>query len=127
MPGPDLPTILPLLFTGIIVGSLLRKANIRISWKMISLGSILGGLGNLAHAAALNMLQSQGTTPSATPTSPVQATRPFIGTSTASSAFDLATFLATSFIIGVLMVLAVLVTATLTMKLRGRAVSDEEE
>ena len=127
MPSLELPTILPLLFTGVLVGSLLRKTNVGISRKTLLLGSLLGGLGNLIHAAALGMLLGQETSPSIPTTFPAQVTRPTIGAASTSSTFNLVTFLTTSFVLGLLMVLVVLVTAALTMRLRGRVTSDEEK
>jgi prolipoprotein diacylglyceryltransferase len=128
LPSPELPMILPLLFTGVLVGSLLRKTNVGISRKTILLGSLFGGLGNLVHAAVLTMFMGQGTNPPTSTAFPGQMTRPtFAAASATSSTFNLPTFLTTSFIIGLLVVLVVLAMAALTVRLRGRVKSDEEE
>jgi len=113
MPSPEIPTIVPLLLTGILIGSILRKTQESIGWRLILSGSLLGGLGNLAHAAVLPIFQS--------PEVRQNVVRPPVGGLMADSSV----FLISSFVTGAIMVLLILVTAALTLRLRGRKPIEE--
>ena len=122
------PTILPLLIAGIMIGLVLRKTKADVSWKFILVGSLLGGIGNVANAVLLYMFQSP-----ATPTIPqgasqfaTQATpRFYAGGGVAAQ--SLTSFVAISFVIGVIIILLVFVAARLTIRLRGRKIVEEEQ
>ncbi|MBS7623236.1 hypothetical protein KEJ39_06135 [Candidatus Bathyarchaeota archaeon] len=106
---PEIPSIIPLILTGILVGLVLRKTAAKISWRLTILGSLLGGLSNLAYAAVLPILRGQDVgQPVARPS--------FIG----QAALNPLLFLAASFIVGVVIVLLVLAAASLTLRLFGR-------
>jgi cytochrome bd-type quinol oxidase subunit 2 len=111
---PEIPSIIPLILTGILVGLAFRKTTARIGWRLAILGSLLGGLSNLAYAAVLPVFRSQEVRQAIGPPSFVRqaASSPLL-------------FLAASFIVGVVIVLMVLAGASLTLRLFGRkAVED---
>lgn len=113
---PDIPTFVPLLLTGILFGSILRTTKVHISWRFMVSGSLLGGLGNVVHAAALYLFQGQQTRqaiPSTFASSQIMPTQTPIY------------FLVLSFIIGAFMILLVLIAASLTIRIRGRKVLEE--
>lgn len=122
------PTIVPLLITGIMIGLVLRTTKANMSWKFIGVGSLLGGLGNVANAVLLYLLQGQGTgqtIPQGIPqTIPQTTPRAFAASQIAAQ--SLTSFLAISFIIGALMILLVFVAARLTMRIRGRKIVEEQ-
>lgn len=118
---PEIPSIIPLILTGVFFGSVLRKTNVGISWKLISPGILVGGLGNLAHAAALLFFQGQGVRPTATQPALTNLQLP----STSQTTFNPVSFFLTSFIVGAIMVLVILATTILTLRLRGRIVVEE--
>ncbi len=118
---PEVPSIVPLILAGILVGSILRSTRAHISWRFMIVGSLLGGLGNVANAAALLFFQNPETRqpiPSSLRTSqliPTQTTfflTPF-------------SFLILSFIVGAIMVLLVFIVAVVTLRIRGRVVLEE--
>jgi predicted neutral ceramidase superfamily lipid hydrolase len=123
------PTIVPLLITGIMIGLVLRTTKADVSWKFIIVGSLLGGLGNVANAVLLYLFQGPGTTqttPQGIPQAVPQATpRAFAASQIAAQ--SLTSFLVISFIIGALMILLVFVVARLTMRTRGRKIVEEEQ
>ena len=124
------PTIVPLIVTGIMIGIVLRTTKAHVSGRFIIVGSLLGGLGNLANAVLLYLFQGQQTSqaiPQAIPKAIPQATpRAFAG-SQMMTAQSLTSFLVVSFIIGTLMILLVFVAARLTVRIRGRKIVEEEE
>ena len=100
---PTIPMIVPLLVTGILVGYILRTKRANIGRKLIVLGSLLGGVGNVVNAAILYLFQSQSTVETnirtfARQTVPTQSP---------------AVFLLLSFVVGILIVLLVLIPATI--------------
>ena len=95
--------IVPLLVTGILIGYILRTKRANIGRKLIVLGSLLGGAGNVVNAAILYLFQSQSTMQTnirsfARQTVPAQSP---------------AVFLLLSFVVGILIVLLVLIPATI--------------
>jgi len=123
---PEIPTIVPLILTGILVGSVLRKTNVSISRKLLVLGSFFGGLGNSANAAALSFLgptTGQSVPPGLTN---IQTITPPVVSGQVMSTQTPFTFIVLSFITGALMVLLVLITVSLTLRIRGRVVLEEQ-
>lgn len=114
---PDIPTIVPLLVAGIMIGSILRTTKTHVSWRFIIVGSLLGGLGNVAYAALLYLFQGQETRQAIPRTFPSQMMP------TQSLAF----FAALSFITGTIIILLVFVAARLTIRIRGRTSVEEEQ
>jgi hypothetical protein len=125
---PDIPSIVPLILAGVIIGSILRKTDISISWKLLMLGSLLGGLGNLAHAGVLFFFQGQQARPAFSQRPPTDFQLPsnlqLPGTS--QTTFNPISFLVTSFVVGAIMILVILIVAVLTLRLRGRTTVDEQ-
>jgi hypothetical protein len=125
---PNIPSIVPLILAGVIIGSILRKTDISISWKLLILGSLLGGLGNLAHAGVLFFFQGQEARPtfSQRPPTDFQLPSNLQFTLRASlTTFNPISFLVTSFVTGAIMILVILIVAVLTLRLRGRTTVDE--
>jgi hypothetical protein len=89
-------------------------------------GSLLGGLGNLANAVLLYLFQGQQTSQALPQAIPQATPRAFAG-SQMMTAQSLTSFLVVSFIIGTLMILLVFVSARLIMRVRGRKIVEEEE
>jgi len=100
---PTIPMIIPLLVTGILVGYVLRTKKSTIGRRLLALGSLLGGVGNVVNAGVLYLFQNQARTGPTVPTF-VRQTMP---------AQTPVSFLFLSFVIGVLIVLLVLVPAAL--------------
>jgi hypothetical protein len=127
---PDIPNIAPLLITGVMIGSILRTTKAHVSWRFIIMGSLLGGLGNVANAVLLYLSQGQQTRPAmpqAIPETIPQVTPPAFAGGQMISAQSLASFVALSFIVGAFMILLVFVSARLFMRVRGRKIIEEEE
>jgi hypothetical protein len=124
----NIPSIVPLIVAGVIIGSILRKTDIRISWKLLILGSLLGGLGNLANAGLLFFFQGQQTRPSFSqgPPADFQIPSNLQLPSTIETTFNPISFLVTSFVVGAIMILIILIVAVLTLRLRGRTTVDEQ-
>jgi len=120
------PTIVPLIVAGIMIGIVLRTTKAHVSGKFIIVGSLLGGLGNLANAVLLYLFQGQQTSPALPQAIPQATPRAFAG-SQMMTAQSLTSFLVVSFIIGTLMILLVFVSARLIMRVRGRKIVEEEE
>jgi hypothetical protein len=98
--------IVPLLVAGAIFGHTLRNKKEHIGRKLTALGSLLGGLGNAANAAVLELFQPQTTTRTAIPA----FARQTVPTQTPAS------FLILSFVVGVLTVLLVIISAVLVQR-----------
>ncbi len=127
---PDIPNIAPLLITGVMIGSILRTTKAHVSWRFIIMGSLLGGLGNVANAVLLYLSQGQQTRPAmpqAISETIPQVTPPAFAGGQMISAQSLASFVALSFIVGAFMILLVFVAARLTVRIRGRKSVEEEE
>jgi uncharacterized membrane protein YebE (DUF533 family) len=120
------PTIVPLIVAGIMMGIVLRTTKAHVSGKFIIVGSLLGGLGNLANAVLLYLFQGQQTSQALPQAIPQATPRAFAG-SQMMTAQSLTSFLVVSFIIGTLMILLVFVSARLIMRVRGRKIVEEEE
>lgn len=125
---PNIPTIVPLIVAGVIIGSILRKTDIRISWKLLILGSLLGGLGNLANAGLLFYFQGQQARPSFSQRAPTDFQIPsnIQLPGTIQRTLNPISFLGTSFVVGAIMILIILIVTVLTLRLRGRTTVDEE-
>ena len=94
------------------------------------MGSLLGGLGNVANAVLLYLSQGQQTRPAmpqAIPETIPQVTPPAFAGGQMIPAQSLASFVALSFIVGAFMILLVFVSARLFMRVRGRKIIEEEE
>ncbi len=101
---PVFPIIVPLVLTGILIGYILRTTNVHIGRRLMALGSLLGGVGNVVNAAILFLFQNQ--------TAVATDIRPYARQATLSPVL----FLVLSFVVGVLTVLLVLVPATIVQK-----------
>ena len=101
---PEFPVIIPLVLTGILIGYIIRTTNVHIGRRLIVLGSLLGGVGNVVNAAILFLFQNQ--------TAVETGVRTFARQATLSPVL----FLILSFVVGVLTVLLVLVPATIVQK-----------
>jgi hypothetical protein len=125
---PSIPNIVPLIVAGVIIGSILRKTDIRISWKLLILGSLLGGLGNFANAGLLFFFQGQQTRPSFSQRTPTDFQIPsnLQIPSTIQRTSNPISFLVTSFVVGAIMILIILIVAILTLRIRGRTTVDEQ-
>lgn len=111
----DIPVVIPLLILGVLIGLILR-GKARMSWKFVALGSLLGGLGNLAYGGALTLIQGgaavEGVSrPMAIRQAPSTNSTPF--------------FLVFCFLTGLLMVLLVFASAALTLRVRREKALEE--
>jgi hypothetical protein len=61
MTMPQLPIIIPIIVTGLLVGSAMRNPDRRISKKRIGGASVLSGVLNAAEAYVVNLLTPQPT------------------------------------------------------------------
>jgi len=99
---PQLPLIVPIIVTGVLVGSLMKSKTQRISKKRLVSSSLISGVLNGAYAYAVYLLTPQTTftrfTGSAAATTAAAAFRP---------ASDIV-FVISSFVAGVLFVLTVI-------------------
>jgi hypothetical protein len=101
---PTIPVVVPLLVTGILFGRILHAKKEQVGRRLGVWGCLLGGLGNAANAAILYLLPGQATTGSSIP---------FTVRQVATTQTPLS-FLLLSFVIGVLIVALVVVSAVLT-------------
>jgi len=104
----DVPVVIPLLILGVLIGLVLR-GKARMGWRLATLGSLFGGLGNLAYGGALTLFQSR--------TAVESVSRP-IAIRQATSIDSPPVFLAFCFLAGFLMVLLVFASAALTLRIR---------
>ncbi|MGQ9542497.1 MAG: hypothetical protein ACUVTM_00195 [Candidatus Bathyarchaeia archaeon] len=116
MPSPEIPIIIPLILTGVMVGNLLRKGKPNMGWRFLIIGSITGGLGNLAHATLLYSMQGREVNP------PV--VQQYMAIQATSGPTHL---LVGSFIVGTVTVMLVFAVAYLTVKIRGRETYEGEQ
>ncbi len=98
--------IVPLVVTGILFGHILRTKKERIGKRLVAWGCLLGGLGNAANGAVLYLFPSQAPTG----TSLGFSARQTVTTQTPLS------FLLLSFVVGVLIVALVIISAVLAQK-----------
>jgi|GEM_PF-2269561 hypothetical protein len=106
--------IIPLLILGVLIGSILRNANIKITKRFIVFGSLFSGIGNVIYTAILSFFQNRFTS-SVTPSS--------ITSQTTLSEFSSSLIL--SFFIGFFIILIVFASIVLTLKIRRRTVFEE--
>ncbi|MBS7629709.1 hypothetical protein KEJ23_07095 [Candidatus Bathyarchaeota archaeon] len=124
MPSPEIPIIIPLILIGIVVGNLIRKERPNVGWRGLGAWSVIGGLGNLAHAALLYYMQGQDAGQSGarqyfagqSPTAPSPLT---VQASTGPIPLLIGSFLA-----GAFTVMLVFLVAHLTLKMRGREIRE---
>ncbi|MEM2107531.1 MAG: hypothetical protein QXV46_06945 [Candidatus Bathyarchaeia archaeon] len=127
MPSPEIPIIIPLILVGVMVGNLIRKERPKFGWRGLVSGSVIGGLGNLAHASLLYYMQGQDAGQSGTrqyltgqpPTAPP--------TLTAQASAGPISLLVGSFLAGAFTVMLVFLVAYLTVKMRGREIHEGEQ
>ncbi|MEM3475815.1 MAG: hypothetical protein QXL69_00465 [Candidatus Bathyarchaeia archaeon] len=103
--------IIPLLILGVLVGSILRNTNVKITKRIIILGSLLAGVGNVVYAAILSFLQNRVASSVPSPFMTFQST--------------LNESLLLSFFIGFFIILIVFASIVLTLRIRGRTVFEE--
>jgi len=101
--------IIPLVVLGVLIGSILRNTNAKITKRFIILGSLFSGIGNVIYTTILSFFQSGVASSSITP----QATYAF------SSSLLL------SFLIGFFIILIVFASTALTLKIRGKTILEE--
>ncbi|MEM2226887.1 MAG: hypothetical protein QXW19_01855 [Candidatus Bathyarchaeia archaeon] len=112
----DAPVLIPLLVLGALIGFLLRGTGAKIGWRFVALGSILGGLGNLAHGAVLMLTRGRMAAESVTR---IPAIRQVVAIDPPPL------FLALCFLTGSLMVLFVFASAILMLRIwRGRGLEE---
>ena len=58
---PQLPVLIPIIVTGLLVGSVMRSAGARISKKRLAVASVISGLLNGGQAYLVNLLAPQPT------------------------------------------------------------------
>ncbi len=109
---PQLPIILPIIVTGVLVGSLLKSNKPKVPFRKVTLWALVSGGLNAVFAYSEYVL---------TP----QPTFTFRATSFAAQVSDVA-FTIGSFLTGFLMVIAVLGAAAVYLRLRGARSETEE-
>ena len=114
---PQFPIVIPVIVLGIAVGSLLRSKSSRISKKLFAYAALAAGLLNVAYAYAFLLLF-----PSSTPTFAATSTRANFA---AFSQISEPVFLSASFLVAILMVIAVLGVAQIYIRLRKGGESEE--
>jgi len=117
---PTVPMIVPLLVTGILFGYVLKTKKSNIGRRLMALGCLLGGVGNVVNGAVLYLFQSQTTTGTSFP--PGSGDMPPFARQAVSTQTPVS-FLLLCFVAGVLIVLLVLVPATLAQSERLRRLS----
>lgn len=112
---PALPTIVPIIIVGIMVGSLLKSEKPKISFRRVVLSALVAGALNAAWAYSEIILTPQPTSFGTTATAFLAAR------SVSPLAFSGASFLA-----AFLIVLAVFVVAAVFLRVRGGGSEFEE-
>jgi formate hydrogenlyase subunit 3/multisubunit Na+/H+ antiporter MnhD subunit len=109
---PQVPIILPVIITGIVLGSIIKNQKSRIAKKKLALAAVVSGLLNSAYAYADYLL------------TPQQATfRGFTVPRTAGSEYG---FVIASFLAGFLIVVGVIGVGLLYARLRKTETTEEE-
>lgn len=116
---PQLPVLIPIIVTGLLVGSVMINAGRRISMKRLGIASLLSGLLNGAQAYLVNYL-TPSTFRTGTATFPSAGT--FAGLAAVRQTSEL-TYTVSSILAGILIPLAILGIAML----RSRSKSSDEE
>jgi len=111
---PQIPVIVPLIVVGLLVGSMIKSGNSRISKKRLASASLAAGLFNSIHAYVVYSL------------TPVQIPAGFRGVTNAGSlsleglsSTSEASFVIASFLAAFLMVLLVFAVAMVYARVRG--------
>ncbi len=107
---PQIPIIIPILLTGVLVGSIIKSKTRSVSKKKLASASVMSGLLNAGYAYLSYIL------------TPLQTFRGFA----APRASELG-YVASSFIVGVLVVLAVVGIGLLYARFRGAKRQENEE
>ena len=121
---PTVPMIVPLLVTGILFGYVIKTKKSNIGRRLMALGCLLGGVGNVVNGAVLYLFQSQTTTGTSFP--PGSGDMPPFARQAVSTQTPVS-FLLLCFVAGVLIVLLVLVPATLAQSERFKRFSFRRE
>jgi hypothetical protein len=109
---PQVPIILPVIITGIVLGSIIKKQKPHISKKKLALAAVVSGLLNAAFAYAEYLLTPQQVT--------------FRGITIQRAAGSEYGFVAASFLAGFLIVIAVIGIGLLYARLRRTEMTEEE-
>ncbi len=109
---PQLPIILPIIVTGVLVGSLLKSSKPKVPLRKVTLWALLSGGLNAVFAYSEYLL---------TP----QPTFTFRATTFAPQVSDIA-FTIGSFLTGFLIVIAIFGAAAVYLRLRGTSSETEE-
>jgi hypothetical protein len=127
MAMPQIPVLIPIIVTGVLVGSVMINAGRRISMKRLGIASLLSGLLNGAQAYLVNYLMPQTTVRTGTATFPGGGTFTGAGTFTGGAAAvrqtSELTYTISSVIVGILIPLVILGIAMF----RSRSKSSDEE
>ncbi|MEM3060825.1 MAG: hypothetical protein QW265_00255 [Candidatus Bathyarchaeia archaeon] len=110
------PIIIAIVVAGILIGDLLRRTDVRIGWRRSILGSLVGGIGNAIYATALVLLGG-GT---------IGQTKSLSAERLGPLPEEIISFLVSSFIAGALIILLMFLVATITIRILGRTVVEEE-
>ena len=117
---PTVPVIVPLLVVGILFGYVLKTKKSNIGRRLMAIGCLLGGVGNVINGAVLYLFQSQTATGPNFP--PGGGDMPPFARQAVSTQTPFS-FLLLCFVAGVLIVLLVLVPATLAQSERFQRLS----
>jgi cytochrome bd-type quinol oxidase subunit 2 len=109
---PQVPIIVPVVITGIVLGSMIRSQKSRISKKKLALSAVLSGLLNAAYAYAEYLLTPQQVT--------------FRGITVQRTAGSEYGFMIASFLAGFLVVIAVIGIGLLYARFRKTEMTEEE-
>ena len=109
---PQVPIIVPVVITGIVLGAIIKSQKPRISKRKLALAAVVSGLFNSAYAYAEYLLTPQQV-----------AFRGFTIQRTAGSEYG---FVVASFLAGFLIVIAVIGIGLLYSRLRKTEMTEEE-
>jgi len=127
LPSPEIPIIIPLIVVGIMVGNLIRKERPNFGWRGVAAGSVIGGLGNLAHSALLYYIQGQNAGQSGTRQYLTGQSMISPSPLTVQASTGPVTLLVGSFLVGTFTVMLVFLVAYLTIKMRGKEIHEGEQ
>jgi hypothetical protein len=110
---PTVPIIIPVIVLGILVGSMMKSAKKNMSKKKLLLAGLLAGGLNAGYSYAVEMITPRPTLPTG-----------FTLNRTFTVSVGLG-FYAASFLVGLILILAVFGIAAVYLRIRGRGEAEE--
>jgi len=113
---PGIPIIVPVIVLGLLFGSMIRPGKRSIAKKRFIVASVVSGVANSGYAYVLTVVSPPGQ---------LASNLPSVVSNSQSTTAELV-FVATSFLAGFLLVLAVLAVAAIYLRLRGPETLEEQ-